>query len=118
MAPNLQEQMLIRGDVDISALFTATSYMNLVAIKQDPDKDFRWIYYSDGRARSLLQRRHGVAEARQEKPEAVKGLVRAINKAMKDCIANPDAAIDLLASKEPLINKDIEKRASSMWRRR
>jgi NitT/TauT family transport system substrate-binding protein len=29
---------------------------------------------------------------------------------MKDCIANPDAAIDLLASKEPLINKDIEKR--------
>ena len=48
MAPNLQEQMLIRGDVDISALFTATSYMNLVAIKQDPDKDFRWIYYSDG----------------------------------------------------------------------
>jgi NitT/TauT family transport system substrate-binding protein len=48
MAPNLQEQMLIRGDVDISALFTATSYMNLVSMKLDPDKDFRWIYYSDG----------------------------------------------------------------------
>ena len=47
MAPNLQEQMLIRGDVDISALFTATSYMNLVALTLDPDNDFRWIYYSD-----------------------------------------------------------------------
>ena len=31
MQPNLQEQMLIRGEVDVSALFTATSYMNLVA---------------------------------------------------------------------------------------
>ena len=110
MAPNLQEQMLIRGDVDISALFTATSYMNLVAIKQDPDKDFRWIYYADG---GLDLYSNGVmvsAKLAREKPEAVKGLVRAINKAMKDCIANPDAAIELLAKQEPLVNKDIEKR--------
>ena len=47
MAPNLQEQMLLQGQVDISAVFTATSYMNLVALKLDPDKDFRWIYYAD-----------------------------------------------------------------------
>jgi NitT/TauT family transport system substrate-binding protein len=110
MAPNLQEQMLIRGDVDISALFTATSYMNLVAIKLDPDKDFRWIYYSDG---GLDLYSNGIMVSQKlarEKPEAVKGLVRAINKAMKDCLANPDAAIELLAKQEPLINKDIEKR--------
>jgi NitT/TauT family transport system substrate-binding protein len=110
MAPNLQEQMLIRGDVDISALFTATSYMNLVALKLDPDKDFRWIYYSDG---GLDLYSNGVMVSQRlakEKPEAVKGLVRAINKAMKDCLANPDAAIELLAKQEPLLNKDIEKR--------
>ena len=47
MAPNLQEQMLLQGQVDISAVFTATSYMNLVAQKLDPDKDFRWIYFAD-----------------------------------------------------------------------
>ena len=110
MTPNLQEQMLIRGDVDVSALFTATSYMNLVAIKLDPDKDFRWIYYSDG---GLDLYSNGVMVSQKlakEKPEAVKGLVRAINKAMKDCLANPDAAIELLAKQEPLLNKDIEKR--------
>jgi NitT/TauT family transport system substrate-binding protein len=110
MAPNLQEQMLIRGDVDISALFTATSYMNLVSMKQDPDKDFRWIYYSDG---GLDLYSNGVMVSQKlakEKPNAVKGLVRAINKAMKDCLANPDAAIELLAKQEPLLNKDIEKR--------
>jgi len=110
MAPNLQEQMLLRGDVDISALFTATSYMNLVAIKQDPDKDFRWIYYADA---GLDLYSNGVMVSQKlakEKPEAVKGLVRAINKAIKDCLANPDAAIDLLTKQEPLLNKDIEKR--------
>jgi NitT/TauT family transport system substrate-binding protein len=110
MAPNLQEQMLIRGDVDISALFTATSYMNLVAIKQDPDKDFRWIYYSDA---GLDLYSNGVMVSQKlarEKPEAVKGLLRAIAKAMKDCVANPDAAIELLAKQEPILNKEIEKR--------
>jgi NitT/TauT family transport system substrate-binding protein len=109
MAPNLQEQMLIRGDVEVSALFTATSYMNLVAIKQDPDKGFRWIYYSEG---GLDLYSNGIMVSQKlarDKPEAVKGLVRAIARAMKDCIADPDAAIELLATKEPLINRDIEK---------
>jgi NitT/TauT family transport system substrate-binding protein len=40
VAPNLQEQMLLQGQVDVIAIFTATSYMNLVA-PLDPDKDFR-----------------------------------------------------------------------------
>ncbi len=47
VAPNLQEQILIQGQVDAAAVFTATSYMNLIAQKLDPDKDFRWIYYAD-----------------------------------------------------------------------
>jgi NitT/TauT family transport system substrate-binding protein len=46
----------------------------------------------------------------KEKPEAVKGLVRAINRALKEVMANPDAAIEMLATKEALIKKDIEKR--------
>ena len=49
------------------------------------------------------------AKLAKEKPEAVKGLVRAIAKAMRETVGNPDAAINLLATKEPLINKDIEK---------
>jgi NitT/TauT family transport system substrate-binding protein len=110
MAPNLQEQMLIRGDVDISALFSATSYMNLIALKLDPDKDFRWIYYSDVGIDLYSNGIMVSAKLAKEKPEAVKGLLRAINKALKDCISNPDAAIELLAKVEPLLNKDIEKR--------
>ena len=42
MQPNLQEQMLLNGQVDFSAVFTVTSYINL-----DPDKDIRWLFFSD-----------------------------------------------------------------------
>jgi NitT/TauT family transport system substrate-binding protein len=110
VAPSLQEQILIKDQVDVAAVFTATSYMNLVALKLDPDKDFRWIYYADS---GLDLYSNGVmvsAKLAKEKPDAVKGLVRAINRAVKETMTSPDAAIDLLAAEEPLINKDIEKR--------
>ena len=113
VAPNLQEQMLLQGQVDVIAIFTATSYMNLVSLKLDPDKDFRWIYYADS---GLDLYSNGVmvsAKLAREKPEAVKGLVRAINRALKETVANPDAAIELLAAREPLINKAIEKQRLS-----
>src|SRR5882724_13469881 len=42
MAPNLQEPMLIKGDIDAALVFNITSYFNLVLNRQDPDKDFKW----------------------------------------------------------------------------
>ena len=110
VAPNLQEQMLLQGQVDVIAIFTATSYMNLVSLKLDPDKDFRWIYYADSGVDLYSNGVMVSAKLAKEKPEAVKGLTRAIARAMREVMANPDAAIDLLAEREPLINKDIEKR--------
>ncbi len=110
IAPNLQEQILIQDQVDVSAVFTATSYMNLVAQKLDPEKDFRWIFYSDS---GLDLYSNGImvsAKLAKENPAAVKGLVKAINRALKEVMADPDAAIELLAKQEPLINKSIEKR--------
>jgi NitT/TauT family transport system substrate-binding protein len=110
MAPNLQEQMLLQDQVDAVAIFTATSYMNLVALRRDPDTEFRWIYYADG---GLDLYSNGVmvsAALAKSKPEAVRGLVRAIAKAMREVVANPGAAIELLAAQEPLIDKSIEKR--------
>ena len=110
MAPNLQEQMLLRGDVAASAVFSATSYMNLVAQRVDPEKDIRWFYYSDY---GVDLYSNGVMVSPQllkEKPQAVAGLVRAVHRAVRDCLARPDPCIDNLATHEALINKDIEKR--------
>ncbi len=110
MAPNLQEQMLIQGQVDISAVFSVTSYMNIIAQKLDPEKDFRWFYYGD---LGLDLYSNGVMVSQKlakESPEAVKGLVKAINRAVRECAATPDPCIDSLVKAEPLINRDIEKR--------
>ena len=110
LSPSLQEQMLIQGQVETVAVFTATSYMNLVSLKLDPDKDFRWMYYSD---LGLDLYSNGIMvspKLAREHPEAVKGLLRAINRSLQETVENPDAAINLLASEEPLINKDIERR--------
>jgi NitT/TauT family transport system substrate-binding protein len=109
LSPSLQEQMLLQGQVDSIAIFTATSYMNLVSLKLDPDKDFRWMYYSD---LGLDLYSNGIMvspKLAKEHPEAVKGLLRAINRSLRETVENPDAAIDLLATEEPLIKKDIEK---------
>lgn len=110
MAPNLQEQMLLTDQVEASAVFSVTSYMNLVGQRIDPDKDIRWFHYAD----------HGIAlygngvlvspALLKDKPQAVAGLVRAIHQGLRDAAADPDAAIDALARQEPLINKSLEKR--------
>src|SRR5882757_6985331 len=110
VSPALQEQMLIQGQVDSVAVFSATSYLNLVSLKLDPDKDFRWMFYSD---LGLDLYSNGIMvspKLAKAQPEAVKGLLRAVNRSIKESVENPDAAIDLLATEEPLIKKDIEKR--------
>jgi NitT/TauT family transport system substrate-binding protein len=110
MAPNLQEQMLLQGQVDASAVFNVTSYMNLVAQKLDPDKDIRWFHYAD---HGIELYSNGVLVSPallKDKPQVVAGLVRAVHKGVRDTVADPDAAIEALARREPLINKDLEKR--------
>ena len=110
MAPNLQEQMLLKGEVDASAVFSVTSYMNLVGLGVDPDKDIRWFDYTrDGIA--LYGNGVMVSPALlKDKPQAVAGLVRAIHKGMRDAVADPDAAIDALVKQEPLLDRALEKR--------
>ena len=110
MAPNLQEQMLLRGQVDASAVFSVTSYMNLVAQKLDPDKDIRWFHYAE---HGIELYSNGVLVSQQlvrDKPQVVAGLVRAVHKGRRDTLADPDAASEALARREPLIDKDLEKR--------
>ena len=97
MAPNLQEQMLLQGQVDASAVFNVTSYMNLVAQKLDPDRDIARFHYAD---HGIELYSNGVLVSPallKDRPQAVAGLVRAIHKGVRDTIADPDAAIEALA---------------------
>jgi NitT/TauT family transport system substrate-binding protein len=109
MQPNLQEQMMLNGQVDFSAVFTVTSYINLVGMKVDPDKDIRWIFFSDY---GVDLYSNGIMVSQKlikEKPKAVAGLVRALNRAIIETAAAPDAAIAGMLKVEPLMNAALEK---------
>jgi ABC-type nitrate/sulfonate/bicarbonate transport system substrate-binding protein len=70
----------------------------------------RWFHYAD---HGIELYSNGILVSPQlikDKPQVVAGLVRAVHKGLRDAIANPDAAIEALAKREPLINKDLEKR--------
>jgi NitT/TauT family transport system substrate-binding protein len=110
VAPNLQEQLMLRDNVDASAVFSVTSYMNLATQGVDPDKDVRWFHFAD---HGVDLYSNGILVSPQlikEKPQAVAGLVRAINKAIRDTVADPDAAIAAMMKREPLLNKEQEKK--------
>jgi NitT/TauT family transport system substrate-binding protein len=109
MAPNLQEQMLIQGQVEGSLVFTLTSYMNLVAMRQNPDRDFRWFVFAD---HGIAAYSNGVMVSQRlarENPEAVRGLVRAVNRAMLEVVRDPTEGVRLMGRIEPTINETIER---------
>ncbi len=109
MAPNLQEQMLFQKQVDASLVFNVTAYMNVASMGRDPEKDVTWMRYGD---HGVSVYSNGVMVSQKlikERPAAVGGLVRAINKALQESVADPDAAIKVLTETEPLIKGDIEK---------
>lgn len=108
VAPNLQEQMLIQGQVDASLVFNVTSYLNILGQGLDPDTDFNWFPYGEA---GLDIYSNGVMVSPQllaDHPEAVEGLVSAIAKAMADVIADPSEGIDIIVQTEPLSNGELE----------
>jgi NitT/TauT family transport system substrate-binding protein len=109
MQPNLQEQMLLNGQVDFSAVFTVTSYVNLIGMKVDPDKDIRWLFYSDYGVDLYSNGIMVSQKLLKERPKAVAGLVRALNRAIIETAAAPDAAIAIMMKTEPLMNAALEK---------
>lgn len=113
MDPPLRETMLVRGDVDAITGFTFTSLLNLNA-RGVKDQDVVLMKYPD----------HGVklygnaiivsdAFARQ-KPEAVKGFLRAFARAARDVMANPEAAVKAIKERDGLIDEKLELRRLKM----
>ncbi|WP_207461609.1 ABC transporter substrate-binding protein [Azospirillum sp. SYSU D00513] len=110
MAPNLQEPMLIKGDIDAALVFNITSYFNLVLNRQDPDKDFKWFAFGD---HGLDLYSNGLMVSRKliaANPKAVAGLVRATNKAMIAIAKDQNAAMESVINYDNLVNAAVEKR--------
>lgn len=109
MAPNLREQMLLRGQVDGVFGFINTIWFSALLVGIDPAKDLRFINYGDHGmdlySNTILFSRTFV----RDNPKAVEGFVRALNRAIKDVVANPEAGMDAVMKREPLLKRDLER---------
>lgn len=109
MAPNLREQMLLRGQVDAIFGFTNTVYFSAKLVGIDPEKDLRFINYADYGmdlySNAIVFSRAFV----RDNPKAVTGFVKAVNRAINDTLANTEAGMDAVMKREPLLKREVEK---------
>jgi len=108
MAPNLREQMLMRGQVDAVFGFVNTIWFSAKLAGIDP-ASLRFINYGDNGmdlySNTIVFSRSFVAE----NPKAVRGFLKALNRAIGETVANPEAAMDYVMKREPLLNRAVEK---------
>lgn len=106
--PNLREQMLKREQVEGVFGFVNTIRFSAKLAGIDPDADFRFINYGDYGMDLYSNCVMASQDLITNNPEAVRGLVRAINRGIAAAIEDPEAAIEAVARREGLINKEIE----------
>ena len=108
MQPNLREQMLMQGQVDGVFGYVNTIRFSAKLMGVD-DSKLRYINYGDY-GMDLYSNAIIVSKKLvKDKPEAVKGLVRAINKGLEDALKDPAAAVAAVAKREPLIQIPVER---------
>src|SRR3982074_3522738 len=106
-APNLREQMLMQGQVDGAFGYVNTIRFSAKLSGIDPDKQMRFINYGDY-GMDLYSNAIIVSKKLvKEKPEVVRGFVRALNKAVIDSLKDPKMAVAAVAKREPLINPAV-----------
>ncbi|WP_338761464.1 ABC transporter substrate-binding protein [Massilia sp. METH4] len=109
MEPALRETMLVKGDVDAIAGFSFTSLLNLNA-RGVKDQDVVIMPYPQYGVRLYGNAIIASDTLVKEKPEAVKGFLRAFAKAARDVMANPEAAIKAVKERDGLIDEKLELR--------
>lgn len=107
MDPPLRETMLIQGQVDFISGHFFSSMLDLKA-KGAKEEDIRFFMYSDYGLDFYGNSVIASGTFIEENPEAVAGFVRASIKGYRDMIADPEAAIEAVAKRDPLIDKAVE----------
>jgi NitT/TauT family transport system substrate-binding protein len=103
----VREPMLAQGEVDAVFGFSMSSYINLKS-RGVPAEDIVVMLMSDhgvdlyGNAILVSQK------FAAEKPEAVKGFLRAVVKGLRDTLADPGAAVDTVVRRNDVARKEVE----------
>ncbi|RQW29024.1 taurine ABC transporter permease [Rhodobacteraceae bacterium CH30] len=107
--PALRETLLARGDVDAITGFSFTSVLNLESRGVKPD-EIRVMPYATHGVEAYGNTLIASSALIRDKPKVVAGFVRAFNRALKETLANPEAAVTHVKRQDPLINEALELR--------
>jgi NitT/TauT family transport system substrate-binding protein len=107
MSPPLREPSLVKGEVDAITGFYFTGYLNLLALNVNPEDIVAFKYNDYGvelYGNAIIVRK----DFMQSNPEAVAKFVRAVNRALKEVIADPEKAADYVKQRDPLVDRNVE----------
>jgi len=113
MDPPLREAMLVRGEVDVISGHYFSSLLDLMS-KGVAKDDIVVMLYADHGMDFYGNAVIASAAFIEEHPEAVAGFNRAVARGLKDVLADPAAAVELVAKYDPLIDQDLEKQRLDM----
>lgn len=106
LTPQLREQSMVQGTVDFISGHYFSSVLDLKArgVKQEDIVSFNYSDYKmDVYGNGII-----VSPAFAEKPEAVRGFLRATAKAWKEVAANPAVGLAAVKKRDPLIDEKLE----------
>jgi NitT/TauT family transport system substrate-binding protein len=106
--PQLFGPMLKRGEVDGTGGFTNSNIPAALELGFTLD-DLFVLKYSDFGADMYGLALVTTKKFAEENPATVRGVVKALNQGTKDTIASPQAALDVLKARDPMLKPDIEK---------
>lgn len=113
MDPPLREAMLVRGDVDVISGHYFSSMLDLEA-KGVAEADVVPMLYKDYGMDFYGNAVIAAPAFLEGEPEAVRAFNGAVARATRWVIENPEAAVDMVAKVDPLVDRDLERRRLGM----
>lgn len=107
MDANLREQMLVKGDVEVITGFltSAVPTLNGLGVKTADLSIMKYDDFNlDGFGNAVFATRDFV----EKNPKTVAAFVKGLNRAMKELVSDPKAAIGAIKGRDPLVNTDLE----------
>jgi NitT/TauT family transport system substrate-binding protein len=106
VAPDMVEQVVVRGDVDAGSGFpTQIQIYRRLGV---PAGDVVTLKYADYGVDLYGNAVFANSRLVAENPKAIEAFLRAVNRAMKDTIADPEAAVKAVMQRNPLLNEADE----------
>jgi NitT/TauT family transport system substrate-binding protein len=109
MAPNLRAQMLMRDQIDGAFAFRTGISMDIKLLGANPETDLRFISYEDYGMNLYSNTVIVSKDLVTKNPDAVRGFIKALNRGIKDALADRDAAVASVLKREPLLNAKVER---------